>query len=142
MSERRMADRRSSTNTPEEKLSRARERRMGERRDSPRLPMSFLVRDQSEDGPWEEREGDLSIGGIHWLGKTSPIGQKVEVRFRLPGVPKELRAKGEIIRLSEGGKGIGFHVRFTELDVESELAVARYIDDQLVDPPQKNQVLP
>lgn len=115
---------------------------MGDRRDSPRLPMTFLIRDQGEDSPWEEREGDISIGGIHWLGKTSPNSQKVEVRFRLPGVPKEIRAQGEIIRLSEGGKGIGFHVRFTELDVESELAVARYIDDQLVNPAQTNPLVP
>ncbi|MGA9524317.1 MAG: PilZ domain-containing protein [Myxococcaceae bacterium] len=137
-----MTDRRSGTNTPEEKISRVRDRRMGDRRDSPRLPMTFLIRDQGEDSPWEEREGDISIGGIHWLGKTSPNSQKVEVRFRLPGVPKEIRAQGEIIRLSEGGKGIGFHVRFTELDVESELAVARYIDDQLVNPAQTNPLVP
>jgi PilZ domain len=142
MSERRTSERRSSPSTPEEKISRVRERRMGDRRDSPRYPMTFLVRDQGEDNPWEEREGDLSIGGIHWLGKTSPKSQLVELRFRLPGVPREIRAQGEIIRLSEGGKGIGFHVRFTELDVESELAVARYIDDLLVTAPEKNQVVP
>ncbi len=142
MSERRTTERRSNTNTPEEKISRVRERRMGDRRDSPRYPMTFLVRDTGEDNVWEEREGDLSIGGIHWLGKTSPSSQKVDVRFRLPGVPKEIRAHGEIIRLSEGGKGIGFHVRFTELDVDSELAVARYIDDLLVSEPEKNKIVP
>lgn len=102
---------------------------MGDRRDSPRYPMKFLVRDQGEKNHWEEREGDLSIGGIRWSGKTPPKGQSVEVRFRLPGVPKEIRAEGEIIRLQDLDKGIGFHVRFTELDVPSELAVARYLDD-------------
>jgi len=127
--ERRTLDRRSNPNTPEEKISRVRERRMEDRRDSPRFPMSFLVRDLGEDNLWEEREGDLSVGGIHWLGKTPPRGQNVEVRFRLPGVPRELRAQGEIIRLSSDDKGIGFHVRFTELDVTSELAIAKYIDD-------------
>lgn len=129
MSERRSIERRRSGNTPDEKISRVRERRMGDRRDSPRFPMKFLVRDTGEENLWEEREGDLSIGGIHWTGSTSPKGQHVDVRFRLPGVPKEIRAQGEIIRLTEAGKGLGFHVRFTELDVESELAVAKYLDD-------------
>lgn len=95
--------------------------------------MTFLVRDQGEDNLWEERQGDLSIGGIHWTGKTPPKGQQVEVRFRLPGIPKELRASGEIIRLSEAGGGIGFHVRFTELDVKSELAIAKYLDDLITE---------
>ena len=84
----------------------------------------------------------FALLGPSGSGKTSPKSQVVDVRFRLPGVPKEIRARGEIIRLSEGGKGIGFHVRFTELDVESELAVARYIDDLLVSPPEKNKLVP
>ena len=101
-----------------------------ERRDSPRVPMSFLVRDVGlPDGPWEEREGDLSLGGISWRGKTAPHGTEVDVRFRLPGVPKELRARGEILRVKAAGVGIDFHLRFTELDVRSELAIARFLDD-------------
>lgn len=106
--------------------------RREDRRDSPRVPMRFLVRDTSAtEGPWEEREGDLGLGGISWTGKSSPIGSFVDVRFRLPGVSKELRARGEIIRMSGGGKDMGFHVRFTELDVSSELAIARHLDESL-----------
>ncbi len=103
-------------------------RRMGERRDSPRVPMKFLLRDIAEGGSYEERDGDLAIGGIYWKGKHAPVGTEVEVRFRLKGVPSEVRAKGEIIRVSDQGKGLDFHVRFTELDVKSELAIARFID--------------
>ncbi len=103
-----------------------------ERRDSPRVPMSFLVRDIGlRDGEWEERQGDLSLGGISWRGKTAPHGTEVDVRFRLPGVPKELRARGEILRVKAAGVGIDFHLRFVELDVQSELSVARYLDDWL-----------
>jgi hypothetical protein len=129
-----MADRR---NENEKDESKQQPHSTDDRRDSPRYAMSFLVRDLGEENLWEEREGDLSIGGIHWLGKTPPRGQHVEVRFRLPKVPREIRAQGEIIRLSEAGKGIGFHVRFTELDVESELAVARYIDDLIIGEPER-----
>lgn len=90
--------------------------------------MTFLVRDLVEGGSYEEREGDLSTGGIYWKGKYPTLNSAVEVRFRLAGVPREIRAKGEIIRVTDGGKGIDFHLRFTELDVQSELAIARFID--------------
>ncbi|MFT3711564.1 MAG: PilZ domain-containing protein [Archangium sp.] len=103
-----------------------------ERRDSPRVPMTFLVRDVGlRDGEWEERHGDLSLGGISWRGKTAPHGTEVDVRFRLPLVPKEVRARGEILRVKAAGVGIDFHLRFTELDVRSELAIARFLDDWL-----------
>jgi PilZ domain len=103
-----------------------------ERRESPRVPMTFLVRDIGlRDGEWEERTGDLSLGGLSWRGKTAPNANEVEVRFRLPLVPKEVRARGEILRLKAAGVGIDFHLRFTELDVRSELAIARYLDDWL-----------
>ncbi len=106
-----------------------------ERRESPRVPMRFLVRDVAlKDGPWEEREGDLSLGGIYWRGKTHSHGTDVLVRFRLPGVPKELKATGEIIRVKTANEGIDFHVRFTELDVQSELAIAKYLDDLMAKP--------
>jgi hypothetical protein len=100
----------------------------GERRDSPRVPMTFLVRDIKEGGSYVERAGDLSLGGIQWTGKYPPEGREVEVRFRLPREVVEIRATGEIIRVEEQGGGIAFHVRFTQLPVESELAIARFLE--------------
>jgi hypothetical protein len=100
-----------------------------ERRDSPRVPMKFLLRDVAEGGSYVEREGDLSLGGIYWKGKYPPHGTDVEVRFRLAGIPKEIRAKGEIIRVMDRGNNIDFHVRFVELEVSSELAIAKYLDE-------------
>ena len=101
-----------------------------DRRDSLRLPMRFLVREtNNDDGEWEEREGDISIGGIYWRGKTMAVGKEVDVRFRLRGVAKELRARGEIIRVKTGDTGIDFHLRFTEVATDVELAIARYMDD-------------
>src|SRR3954469_21404289 len=99
-----------------------------ERRESPRVPMTFLVRDVVEGGSYLEREGDLSLGGIYWKGKYPPFGTQVEVRFRLPGVPKEIRAQGEIIRVMDKGHDLDFHVRFTHVDVADELAMARHIE--------------
>ena len=99
-----------------------------ERRDSPRVPMTFLVRDVVERGGYLELDGDLSLGGIYWKGKSPPFGTQVEVRFRLPGVSKEIRARAEIIRVMEQGRDLDFHVRFVELDVADELAIARYLE--------------
>jgi hypothetical protein len=101
-----------------------------DRRDSLRLPMRFLVRETNHDeGEWEEREGDISIGGIYWRGKTMAVGREVDVRFRLRGVARELRARGEIIRVKSGESGIDFHLRFTDVALEVELAIARYMDE-------------
>ena len=102
--------------------------RGAERRESPRVPMTFLIRDIIEGGGYVEREGDLSLGGIYWKGKHPPFGTQVEVRFRLPGVPREIRAQAEIIRVMEKGRDLDFHVRFVELDVVDELAMARHIE--------------
>lgn len=109
---------------------RRKSQRGDERRDSPRVAMTFLVRDVTEGGSYFEREGDLSLGGIYWKGKSPPFGTQVDVRFRLPGVPKEIRAKGEIIRVMEQGRDLDFHVRFVELDVADELAIARHLDQR------------
>jgi hypothetical protein len=125
-----MADRRARGSSKSPDLARS-DRRANddERRDSPRVPMRFLLRDVAEGGSYIEREGDLSLGGIYWKGKYPPHGVDVEVRFRLPGVPKEIKAKGEIIRVMDRGNNIDFHVRFVELDMASELAVAKYLDE-------------
>jgi len=122
-----MTDRRA---IPRARAKRPDERRKGERRISPRVPMAFLVRDLKEGPSYEERHGDIGLGGIWWEGRYPPLGRKVEVRFRLPGVPQEIHASGEIIRLSESGRQLGFHMRFTQLDVESELAIAKYLEQQ------------
>ncbi len=130
MAERRNDERREQPAKVAEAISRKKERRdSDDRRDSPRVPMHFLVRDIAEGGSYVEREGDLAIGGIFWKGKYAALGTEVEVRFRLTGVPKEIRAKAEIIRVENQGKGLNFHVRFTELDVMSELAIAKFIDE-------------
>ena len=117
-----MADKRARSNSSEKS------KKASDRRESPRVPMQFLLKDLAEGGSYVEREGDLSIGGIYWKGKSAPHGTEVEVRFRLAGVPKEIRAKGEIIRVMDKGQNIDFHVRFPELDVESELAIARHVE--------------
>lgn len=98
-----------------------------DRRDSPRVPMRFLVRVvQATPGEYEAREGDLSVGGAALRGGAFEPGGRVELRFLLPGLPDEVHAQAEVVRTSEGPVS---HVRFVDLPLKAELAVAKYLDD-------------
>lgn len=101
-----------------------------ERRLSPRAPMSFQLRREGEAGAYESRTGDLSLGGFGSRGVALELGDKVEVRFLLPGHETELQARGEVLRESEGPDGVMAQVRFIDLSVEAELAIAKYLHDR------------
>ena len=40
----------------------------------------------------------------------------------------EIRAQGEILRVSREGRAFGAHVRFQDLPLEHELAIARFLE--------------
>lgn len=101
--------------------------RGSDRRDSPRVPLKFFV-SQVEAGAFEEKAGDLGIGGVYFEDPMVPVGKKVQLRFTLPGRPQEIRCEGEIIRVSEQEGRQGAHVKFGELATEDELAIARFLD--------------
>lgn len=100
-----------------------------ERRDSPRVPMRFLVRRAGSGAEFEAREGDLSLGGCAWRGSGYEAGAQVELRFLLPSLPDELLVRSEVLKVTEGAQGANTHARFVELPVETELAIARYLDN-------------
>jgi len=98
-----------------------------DRRDSDRVPCKFLVRESAQGGSFEERVGNLSIGGVYFAGLHPPTGSLVEVRFFVPGYENEIEARGEVIRVSREGDQFGAHIRFTDILLESELALARFL---------------
>jgi uncharacterized protein (TIGR02266 family) len=99
-----------------------------DRRDSPRVPIRLLVRDESAGGSFEEREGNLALGGVFFREAHPPQGRKVELRFVLPGTRTEIAARGEVIHVDRTETGFGARVRFTSLPLEQELAIARFLD--------------
>jgi len=101
-----------------------------ERRDSARIPFTFQVRDAALGGSFETYEGNIAIGGVYYAGLHPPAGAKVEVRFLLPGESGEVMAMGEVIRVSREGERFGAHIRFTEIPLESELALARFFQEK------------
>jgi uncharacterized protein (TIGR02266 family) len=101
-----------------------------DRRDSRRVPIRLMVRDAALGGSFDERAGNLSLGGIYFTEGHPPFGTRVEIRFLLPGHPEEVRAVGEILRVSREGRTFGAHVRFQDLPLETELAIARFLEEE------------
>ncbi|HEY7725214.1 MAG TPA: PilZ domain-containing protein [Anaeromyxobacteraceae bacterium] len=100
-----------------------------ERRDSARVPIRIMVRDPAMGGSFEEYQGNLSIGGVFFVAGHPPLGGRVELRFLLPGGrTEEIRATGDVIRVTREGQAFGTHVRFVEMPLEAELAVARFLE--------------
>jgi hypothetical protein len=96
-----------------------------ERRDSARIPMRFLVREPALGGSFEEREGNLSIGGVLYWALHPPVGGRVEIRFFIPSFKREVSAVGEVLRVSREGDRFGTHVRFVEIPLDAEMTLAR-----------------
>jgi hypothetical protein len=100
-----------------------------DRRESPRVPMRIRVRRDNTSLAFDSREGNISLGGFAWFGAALSVGQKVEARFTLPGSAEELQVRGEVIHVGHGSRGSSAHVRFLDLPVETEMLIARYLDD-------------
>lgn len=100
-----------------------------ERRDSPRVPMRFLVRRAGTGAEFEAYEGDLSLGGCAWYGGMMEAGAQVELRLILPSAPDELNVRGEVLHVTVNERGTARHARFVDMSVETELAIARHLDD-------------
>ena len=98
-----------------------------DRRDSERIPIRLLVRDAALGGSFEERPGNLGLGGVYYTEGHPPVGNRVELRFLLPGTRQEVQTGGEILRVSREGGTFGAHVRFAEMPLEAELAIARFL---------------
>jgi hypothetical protein len=100
-----------------------------DRRDSGRVPIHLLVRDAALGGSFEPYDGNLGIGGVYFDASHPPVGSKVEVRFLVPGAQSEVRATGEVLRVSREGPRFGAHVKFVDIPLEAELAIARFLQE-------------
>ncbi len=98
-----------------------------DRRDSVRIALPLLVRDLELGGSFEERPGNLGLGGVFYEALHPPAGNRVEVRFLLPGRREEIRVMADVLRVSREGERFGAHLRFVDLPLETELAIARFL---------------
>lgn len=98
-----------------------------DRRESPRLPIKVMVKN-AETNQFEEVAGDISLGGMHFVDRLPIDGNRIDLRFKLPGRSEEVRVSGEVVQVSKRAGGYGAHVRFGEMDLETQRAIARFID--------------
>ncbi len=98
-----------------------------DRRDSVRISLPLLVREVELGGSFEEHAGNLGLGGAWFEALHPPVGERFEVRFLLPGRREEIRALAEVLRVTREGDRFGAHLRFVEMPLEAELAVARFL---------------
>ena len=101
-----------------------------ERRQSPRLPVQGMT---VSDGPTAfEGGGNVGLGGVLFCGRGEGLlPSTLTVSFTLPGSRGEIRAQGEVLYQAQDGERLWVRMRFTELPVEGEKAIARYIGDWL-----------
>jgi hypothetical protein len=98
-----------------------------DRRESERVPLQLLVRDAALGGSFEAYTGNLALGGAFYLSLHPPAGQRLEVRFLLQGAHDEIRAVAEVLRVSREGSRFGIHLKFVEIPLDAEMAIARYL---------------
>ncbi len=98
-----------------------------DRRDSVRIALPLLVRDVELGGSFEERRGNLGLGGVYFEALHPPAGNRLEVRFILPGRREEIQALGEVLRVTREGERFGAHLHFVDLPLDTELTIARFL---------------
>src|SRR5512133_2094779 len=96
-----------------------------DRRDSARIPMRLHVREPALGGSFEVHDGNLAIGGVLYWALHPPVGGRVEIRFFIPTFNREVRAIGEVLRVSRDGPRYGTHARFVEIPLDAEMTLAR-----------------
>lgn len=101
--------------------------RAADRRDSARISIPLLVREAALGGSFEPYGGNLSLGGAYFEALHPPAGERFEVRFLLPGLREEIRARAELLRVTREGERFGAHLHFVDLPLETELAIARFL---------------
>jgi hypothetical protein len=106
------------------------EQHEAERRDSRRVPIRLLARDTALGGSFEPYEGNLGLGGVYFDALHPPAGSRVEVRFLLPRAPGEISVAGEVLRVSREGARFGAHVKFVDVSLDDELAIARFLQHE------------
>jgi hypothetical protein len=98
-----------------------------DRRDSHRVRIPLLVRDAALGGSFEPYTGNLGIGGVYFEGLHPPVGSRLELRFLVPRAREEVRVAGEVLRVSREGARFGAHVKFVDIGLDAELAIARFL---------------
>jgi hypothetical protein len=127
MTDRRTRSRRNRALIPEP-LTRKSERRGDDRRDWLRKEIALDVREPGRKS--RACMGDLSVGGASFITTAPPFTDSVQVMFTLPTYVGPIIASATVIARRAVEKGAHISVVFTDLDVEAELAIAQWFDEE------------
>jgi hypothetical protein len=97
-----------------------------DRRDSHRIPIELMVREELL-GSYDQRVGNLGLGGVFFTAGHPPPRSRMDLRLRLQGIRDEVALEGEVVRVTEQAGQFGLHLSFVEPSLELEMAVARYL---------------
>ena len=86
--------------------------------------MRMKVRELTPDAGFVERDGNLSLGGAFVQWPETVTGHAFEIRFPVAPASEEVSVTGSVLGPGRGG----IRLRFTELPLETELAIARLLD--------------
>jgi hypothetical protein len=107
-------------------------RRREERRDYPRFDIALDVREPH--GRSRSCFGDLSPEGAAFITTAPPMGDVVLLRMNLPNVEGPIVASGRVLARTGVSAGVQVSVRFTEIDIVGQLAIAEWAQDRLLSP--------
>ncbi len=105
------------------------EQAASDRRESRRVPVALMIRDLTLGGSFEPRRGNLALGGVFFDDLHPPVGSRFEVRFLLPGGHDAVHALAEVLEVVQAGDVFGTRLRFVDIPLEDELAIARCLQD-------------
>jgi hypothetical protein len=105
-------------------------RRREERRDYPRFDIALDVREPH--GRSRSCFGDLSPEGAAFITTAPPMGDVVLLRMNLPNVEGPIIAAGRVLARTGVSAGVQVSVRFTEIDIAGQLAIAEWAQDRLL----------
>ncbi len=74
--------------------------------------------------------GDLSINGASFVTTSPPEGELVRLTFTLPTYAGLISAAGYVVSRAGAPQGTQVGVAFTDIDVEAQLAIAQWLDDE------------
>jgi hypothetical protein len=102
------------------------ERVASDRRDSARVERGLRVRAEGAEVA-APVQGELGLGGASWR-QTTPVSPRYEVSFHLPDLAEDVVAKAEVVRTEPEATATRVRVRFVELPLVVELALARFVE--------------
>lgn len=80
-----------------------------DKRKETRIPVDLWIEAERDGELYYQRAGNLSVGGAFFVQTIPlPVGNRVSLKFTLPGDTHEIVCEGDIVSAKELGMGVQF----------------------------------